>query len=529
MRFSLGRIGFAVIAGAPGSTITPSLGTYGWPLLLGSALGLCLSAMRRRTWPVTMMAAAVLIEAGGLYAFATAHHNVPYMAQKMAFLFLFVQGTAVALALDRLWTIGLSAIGALDRPAPGGGSLPWAGAAGIAVLAIWPLLVAPRTPRLRSDPAITAPLEHAGLWAAAHLPHECVDYLVPNYASAYWLHLAVLGNPRAGERTGDSRTYDLEPSLVRWLTPGGVPYAIVDRRSVPRGIAEELDVVASFDDVAIARRRSDVGVPGGAANPLICGIIGGPVAELISIVVPAYNEGATILTVLERLLQIDLPCAREIIVVNDASTDNTRAALDAFAATRPLLTVVHVAENRGKGHAVRLGLARSRGTVTAIQDADLELDPAQLAALVAPVLSGSAVAVYGSRFLAASGHVPRVTRLGNLALTWLTNRLYGQRLTDMETCYKIIRGDVARGAAAARRPVRHRAGDHGIAAAQRSPHRRAAGRLHAAIPGRRQEDPLARRPARDPGAGEIPRDQRGAAATRRRSRPDDDGGFRLEN
>jgi glycosyltransferase involved in cell wall biosynthesis len=168
------------------------------------------------------------------------------------------------------------------------------------------------------------------------------------------------------------------------------------------------------------------------------------VAELLSIVVPAYNEGATILAVLDRLLRIELPCPREIIVINDASTDGTRAALDAFAATRPLITVVHVAQNRGKGHAVRLGLARSRGTVTAIQDADLELDPAQLAALVAPVLSKSAVAVYGSRFLAAGGHVPRVTRLGNLALTWLTNRLYGQRLTDMETCYKIIRGDVAR-------------------------------------------------------------------------------------
>jgi glycosyltransferase involved in cell wall biosynthesis len=177
---------------------------------------------------------------------------------------------------------------------------------------------------------------------------------------------------------------------------------------------------------------------------VICGIIGGPMAELLSIVVPAYNEGGTILAVLERLLQIDLPCPREIIVVNDASTDGTRAALDAFAATRPLITVMHVAENRGKGHAVRLGLARSRGTVTAIQDADLELDPAQLTALVAPVLSGSAVAVYGSRFLNASGHVPLVTRLGNFALTWITNWLYGQRLTDMETCYKIIRGDVAR-------------------------------------------------------------------------------------
>jgi glycosyltransferase involved in cell wall biosynthesis len=168
------------------------------------------------------------------------------------------------------------------------------------------------------------------------------------------------------------------------------------------------------------------------------------VAELLSIVVPAYNERATIRAVLDRLLTIELPCAREIIVVNDASTDGTREELDAFLIEQPGVTVVHVPQNRGKGHAVRTGLARSRGTITAIQDADLELDPAQLATLIAPVLNGSAVAVYGSRFLGGSAHVPLVTRLGNRLLTSITNLLYGQRLTDMETCYKIMRGDIAR-------------------------------------------------------------------------------------
>jgi len=167
-------------------------------------------------------------------------------------------------------------------------------------------------------------------------------------------------------------------------------------------------------------------------------------ADLLSIVVPAYNERATIRAVLDRLLTIELPCAREIIVVNDASTDGTREELDAFLRDQPAVTVVHVAENRGKGHAVRVGLSQSRGTVTAIQDADLELDPAQLARLIAPVLDGSAVAVYGSRFMGTSTHVPLATRLGNRGLTWVTNLLYGQRLTDMETCYKIMRGDVAR-------------------------------------------------------------------------------------
>jgi len=105
---------------------------------------------------------------------------------------------------------------------------------------------------------------------------------------------------------------------------------------------------------------------------------------------------------------------------------------------------VHLPANRGKGHALRVGLSKSRGTITAIQDADLELDPAQLKDLVQPVLDAKADAVYGSRFLKPSFTVPLVTRIGNKTLTWMTNTLFGQSLTDMETCYKIIRGDLAR-------------------------------------------------------------------------------------
>jgi len=134
----------------------------------------------------------------------------------------------------------------------------------------------------------------------------------------------------------------------------------------------------------------------------------------------------------------------EFIIVNDGSTDGTRGVLDAVAPRHALVSVVHLPANRGKGHAVRVGLARTRGTITAIQDADLELDPAQLRDLVQPILRGDADAVYGSRFLRPSYRVPLMTRIGNKTLTWMTNALYGQTLTDMETCYKIIRGDVAR-------------------------------------------------------------------------------------
>jgi glycosyltransferase involved in cell wall biosynthesis len=165
---------------------------------------------------------------------------------------------------------------------------------------------------------------------------------------------------------------------------------------------------------------------------------------VLSIVVPVFNEHRTIGAVVSRLLTIALPLEREIIIVNDGSTDGTRDVLDALPPD-PRVSIVHLPKNSGKGHAVRVGLKATRGTVTAIQDADLELDPAQLADLVGPIMSGEADAVYGSRFLNPSSPVPLMTRGGNALLTWLTNLVFWSSLTDMETCYKIMRGDIARG------------------------------------------------------------------------------------
>jgi glycosyltransferase involved in cell wall biosynthesis len=164
---------------------------------------------------------------------------------------------------------------------------------------------------------------------------------------------------------------------------------------------------------------------------------------LISIIVPVFNEAGTVAAVIDRLLAIDLPAPREIIVINDGSSDRTREVLDSLPATAGV-DIVHVEHNRGKGHAVRLGLSRARGTVIAIQDADLELDPAQIATLVGPILEGRADVVYGSRFLGGRPDAPMMTLAGNHALTALTNLLFGSSLTDMETCYKVMRGDIAR-------------------------------------------------------------------------------------
>ena len=142
-------------------------------------------------------------------------------------------------------------------------------------------------------------------------------------------------------------------------------------------------------------------------------------------------------------MTIDLPAEREIIVVNDGSSDGTRGILDTLAGT-PRLRIVHGNRNRGKGYAIRCGIVEARGDVVAIQDADLELDPAQLAGLVAPILASETDVVYGSRFLAGTPNAPRLTLIANRALTSLTNLLYGSSLTDMETCYKIMRASVAK-------------------------------------------------------------------------------------
>ena len=173
-----------------------------------------------------------------------------------------------------------------------------------------------------------------------------------------------------------------------------------------------------------------------------------PPAELLSIIVPVYNEVRTVLAVIERLRVIDLPVAREILVVNDGSTDGTREVLDGAPAgirdSGSGIRIIHAERNAGKGAAIRLGLNASTGTIIAIQDADLELDPQQLSALVAPIVRGEAEVVYGSRFLAGRPAAPWITIAANRALTGTTNLLFGSSITDMETCYKIMRADVAR-------------------------------------------------------------------------------------
>ncbi|PYP02460.1 MAG: glycosyl transferase [Gemmatimonadetes bacterium] len=162
---------------------------------------------------------------------------------------------------------------------------------------------------------------------------------------------------------------------------------------------------------------------------------------LLSVVVPAYNEAATIEAVLRQLQQV--PLRLEVIAVDDASTDDTGAILDRLVGTGLVQQVLHHETNRGKGAALRSGIAAATGRVIVAQDADLEYDPAELPRLLAPIKEGRADAVYGSRF---QGGPHRVLffwhAVGNNFLTLLSNMFTNLNLTDMETCYKLVRADL---------------------------------------------------------------------------------------
>jgi len=170
---------------------------------------------------------------------------------------------------------------------------------------------------------------------------------------------------------------------------------------------------------------------------------------LLSIIIPVFNEEKTVKVLIDLVLKVDLPknITKEIIVINDGSSDNTSLVLKAFK--KKELRVLTQSKNKGKGAAVREGIKKASGEIIIIQDADLEYNPNDYSKLLQPILEKKTEVVYGSRLLdlefilSGKNKTPLPHHyIANKFLTFLTNFLYGSNLTDMETCYKVFKKSV---------------------------------------------------------------------------------------
>jgi hypothetical protein len=229
---------------AVGFAIWPTPRVLGWPFVVLTSGGLAWAAIDRRTRIAALLFAAILLQAAALIVTGRSSGAVaPYLSLKMAYLAIYPLSVAAAVMIAHVWRAALSPVVAVRYA-----WLP------MVIVALGAGRVLATTPRV--VPVVTQPVFLAGSWALAHVPPACVDYLVADGYTGYWLHLAVLGNPRAAGRTLVDDTFEPRQAMVRWIVPGGLPYAIADDfDALPRDIRTNVDVLARFGPAAVVKRR----------------------------------------------------------------------------------------------------------------------------------------------------------------------------------------------------------------------------------------------------------------------------------
>jgi len=237
------------MAGTGGFAIWPTVSVLGWWFIALSAAGVLYCATERRARTLTLLLAAIALQAAGL--FATAHASgaaAPYLALKTLYLAIYPLAIAIALTLAAGWRVAARAV---TRPGIRSAPLAWLLVACLGIAVARPLLTAPR-PR----PVVTQPALAAAEWARANLSPGCIDYLVVDGYTGYWLHLAVFGQPRASGRALDDDTFAPKKALNRWILPNGLPFAVADDfDALPRDIRTNVDVLERFGPAAVVKRR----------------------------------------------------------------------------------------------------------------------------------------------------------------------------------------------------------------------------------------------------------------------------------